>query len=670
MYASLGEEVAAVLTDAEGRWRSEALPATAGPDSRLDVEFTHPDHFAVESRMTAEEARKLSSVQVMKAGAAVTGTVISPTGRPVAGAAVVFSGRHGSGSSVRLKTDEQGRFHTGRFVAPDRPEVTLTVQADGFASAIRRITATPGTPPQVIKLDPRKPMRGRVVDSQGRPIPGAAVASTDGLGNGALAWEAETDAEGRFVWYEAPATGTVSLDAYKSPFQQALGRRVRSRVGRGHDHPASAAAPARDRHRRRDRPAGRAVHPGHRLGPERPGGRPEWLHGNPNNKTFTNGRYDIPDGLFPDQGMRRSIRIEADGYLPGEFLGFLDNVEDIAHDFKLRKAAPLTGIVRGPDGRPIAGADVALSNADNDARIQNGRLVANRVVGEALHTRTDIDGRFRFPPQEKPVSVVAAHDAGFAVRSPEELAAIDRDQAGALGPDRGRPQDRHRAGGRAEGGRLAARQGVPGPGRLRRRRRRIGPVRLRAGDAGPDDGLSLRRRRGPHGLDGRRTRSMWTSGRARRCGCRSAARAGRSSAGSPCRRAPRWPTSSSATAATWRPAGPCRRPRMTTPTSPTSSATAWWDAFRKTPEGRAYFENGEREYAVDLRPDGTFRIEDVPAGRYILTLPFEGTDRAAIARAVGHSPAPRWSSPRCPAVGATSRWTSAPSRWTSSRSAS
>ena len=67
--------------------------------------------------------------------------------------------------------------------------------------------------------------------------------------------------------------------------------------------------------------------------------------------------------------------------------------------------------------------------------------------------------------------------------------------------------------------------------------------------------------------------------------------------------------------------------------------SAWWDAFLKTPEGRAYLEHREREYAVDLRPDGTFRVEDVPAGRYVLTLPFEGRtegDRAgrrAFARA-------------------------------------
>ena len=53
----------------------------------------------------------------------------------------------------------------------------------------------------------------------------------------------------------------------------------------------------------------------------------------------------------------------------------------------------------------------------------------------------------------------------------------------------------------------------------------------------------------------------------------------------------------------------------------------WWAAFSRTPEGRAYVEDRDRYYAVALRPDGTFRAEDVPAGRYVLKLPFEGLSR-------------------------------------------
>ncbi len=47
----------------------------------------------------------------------------------------------------------------------------------------RRILVPAEIPPQVIKLSPRKPLHGRVVDSQGRPIPGAAVRSTTEFGN-------------------------------------------------------------------------------------------------------------------------------------------------------------------------------------------------------------------------------------------------------------------------------------------------------------------------------------------------------------------------------------------------------------------------------------------------------------------------------------------------------
>jgi len=58
-------------------------------------------------------------------------------------------------------------------------------------------------------------------------------------------------------------------------------------------------------------------------GPVRPGSRPSWLRGEPSARTLAGGEFDLTDGLFPDQGFRRSIRIEADGYLPAELLGFL-----------------------------------------------------------------------------------------------------------------------------------------------------------------------------------------------------------------------------------------------------------------------------------------------------------------------------------------------------------
>ena len=66
--------------------------------------------------------------------------------------------------------------------------------------------------------------------------------------------------------------------------------------------------------------------------------------------------------------------------------------------------------------------------------------------------------------------------------------------------------------------------------------------------------------------------------------------------------------------------------------------SVWWEGFHESPEGWAYLE-GDRQFAVAIRPDGTFRIEDVPSGRYVLKLPFResvgdgSSGRLAFARA-------------------------------------
>ena len=48
----------------------------------------------------------------------------------------------------------------------------------------------------------------------------------------------------------------------------------------------------------------------------------------------------------------------------------------------------------------------------------------------------------------------------------------------------------------------------------------------------------------------------------------------------------------------------------------------WWYAFYRTEEGRTYYE-GSNTYAVKVEPDGSFRLDDVPEGRYWLELSYE-----------------------------------------------
>ena len=172
--------------------------------------------------------------------------------------------------------------------------------------------------------------------------------------------------------------------------------------------------------------------------------------------------YDLPERPLPRPGIVRSIRIEAEGYVPAEFLGFLDNVEDVAHDFKLRKAAPLTGIIRGPDGQSAGRRRCGPERVATTMPGSRTAGWANRTVREAS-AHEDRTGR--------PLYVPAAREARLDHRRPRRrvrdplgrrTGRLDGHHPGALGPDRGRHEDRHQAGARAEGGRLAAQRGFSG----------------------------------------------------------------------------------------------------------------------------------------------------------------------------------------------------------------
>jgi hypothetical protein len=117
----------------------------------------------------------------------------------------------------------------------------------------------------------------------------------------------------------------------------------------------------------------------------------------------------------------RYVRIEADGYVPqrSRALGESEPEWDRTINFKLQPGeAVITGVVRRPDGSPLAGADVVLVTSLTP--IANGRL-SDPAPGR--ESTTGPDGRFRFPSVDAPFAVVVLHDAGFAQRTSQEFAS-------------------------------------------------------------------------------------------------------------------------------------------------------------------------------------------------------------------------------------------------------
>ena len=540
----------------------------------------------------------------------------------------------------------------------------MTIRASGFAMTAREIRLTPEGPPQGIRLSPHRPIEGRVVDAQGRPVRGAVVSSSRRGFEALLGWESETDGNGRFMWYEAPREGTILLDVFKPAF-----RPVNERlVDRGADAISITLHRAQRLHGTvTDAETGRPIERFTLVrswGPALPGQRPEWRSVPANVQTLANGRFDWTGGLSAVKFDPHAIRIEtegylpvelllvrterarlmrgieAEGYLPVEVLGSLGDGEDVTYDFKLRRAprrGPITGVVRGPDGRPLAGAGVALGDLESSIEVRNGVLM-HGIELPGTWCETDRDGRYSFPPRDGSVWIAVSHDAGFAFRSPQQLAAStdvtlapwgriegamkigartatsERVSAWLIDPwFEGLVESTHRT---DQDGRFVLDRVVPGRltvGRPVRDKDGYGRVLSNAVDVDVAPGQTVQVTIGGTGrpvigqlaLPEGASMADFVTGHVR---LRS------------------------------------RPPVLRMPANYMDfnhdQWTIWWDAFRKSPHGRDYFE-GDRQFAVVVRPDGSFRIEDVPAGRYVLKLPFHGNAGDDASSTVGLRPCRR-----------------------------
>ena len=104
-------------------------------------------------------------------------------------------------------TDEQGRF---RFDSVKLGEMILTVEADGFAPQWRHVKVGPEPESQSAEfvLKPGQAVRGRLLDSDGKPVSGASVVLN--------MWHVYSDSQGFFDWpVENPVPEQVEIKVYK-----------------------------------------------------------------------------------------------------------------------------------------------------------------------------------------------------------------------------------------------------------------------------------------------------------------------------------------------------------------------------------------------------------------------------------------------------------------------
>jgi hypothetical protein len=140
-----------------------------------------------------------------------------------------------------------------------------------------------------------------------------------------------------------------------------------------------------------------------------------WQHGGPE-MDFTGGTYEVE--FSHAQVAAVAVRIEAQGYRPSTSEPFKMEAGDVAFDAALEPGEGPSGVVRGLDGRLLAGTVVILSTKSLQAQLYNGKF------HESAYPRvlTGADGRFRFPAQTEPFRVFVDHESGFAEADEKALA--------------------------------------------------------------------------------------------------------------------------------------------------------------------------------------------------------------------------------------------------------
>lgn len=395
-------------TDEQGRWRSTCVPAQV---TRLWFNVYHPQFadggFEMPKNLKLDDLRAERAVMVMKEGLAVAGRVTDAAGNPIVGAELLA----GEDYFARdwTKTDAAGRFEF-LHLKPLNAAFLLTVQARGYAPQRREVPSEKGLAPIEFVLQPAKLLVGRVVDPAGRPVAGAFVVTEGWNHYCTVRWQTTTDAKGMFTWDYPPADAIeirISKKAYREikPSVTANGLEQTFVLAQ----PVTIQGSVTDG--RTGKPVGQfKVTPGIQ---DKSGDSITWQTSDGWFKWFTDGRYSY---TFSSDGRAYAVRIEADGYVPGESRLVDANEPQATIDIVLAKGEGPSGYVFDADSRPVAGAEVYWKN---DPMIENGQPVNKQYLTRAT---TDSSGHFAFPPDNRKDTLVALCDRGMGIVTCDELA--------------------------------------------------------------------------------------------------------------------------------------------------------------------------------------------------------------------------------------------------------
>lgn len=391
-------------TDAAGKWRFDSVPVSM---SEVFVEINHPGFMPVRRPLTRgevgiERGHDPVSKVVLNRGLTVIGRVTDEAGTPIVGAQI----RTKFLNDIReAKTGEDGVY---RLAGCEPRAARIVVSAKGRATDMKELTIDSKMDPVDFRMKPGGTVRIRVLDDQGKPNPKARIFFQRWRGRFSY-FEFNhvsqyADENGVWVWNEAP------LDEFKADICPPDGMTLSEQplIAREEEYvfrtPPALVVSGKviDAVTRLPIKAFRVV----------PGIRSSETHMNwARSESFTasDGQYRIRQthGYFA-----HLVRIEADGYRAAVSRDIKSNEGNVSIDFELNKGRDIAAKVVTPRFLPAARAKVALGVAGSQISIQNGEIDAGSTY--SARGETNDSGRFRFPPQDSDFHLILTHPSGYA----------------------------------------------------------------------------------------------------------------------------------------------------------------------------------------------------------------------------------------------------------------
>ncbi len=393
-------------TNADGSWKYESVPDSK---NELTLEFAHPDFQPMWHTVPRDgyELKPTSPLGIvtLKKGISVRGTITDDAGTPIQGALV----RTKFNNNVRKATTDA----QGKYVLKGCPPsmARIVVSAQGKALNKQDVRVEPDGKPVDFTMHPGGKIRVRVVDEDGKGIAKARIFFQGWDGKRIDYFEFDhvneyADENGVWEWNEAP------LEPFEADICPPKGMQLTHRTLFHRDEEFVFAPPPAlvvsgsvvDAKTKKPIPKFRVI-PGLRNS--------DPLIGMDWNKResydATGGQYQVH---FTREYPAHLVRIEADGYQVAISRDILSDEGSVNFDFELEPAEDIAAKIVDAQGKPAVGAKIALGVAGDQISLDNGDI----DDGSTYATRTDSDaeGRFRLSHQTEAYQIVITHDAGFA----------------------------------------------------------------------------------------------------------------------------------------------------------------------------------------------------------------------------------------------------------------